>query len=180
MTTIDDDLMVEFSAIANDTGCELVHAEFKGGALRVFIERPDGGVTIDDCQTVSKQLSALLDVHDFGRKRYVLEVSSPGLDRQLYSPRDYRRFVGHLVKVTFFEDTEDAGRRQKRTVVGRLEQALPPLATEESAPADDLEAGETGESETQADVEEIMLREGDELVRIALPDIKVARLEIEL
>lgn len=167
MTTIDHDLMAEITAIANDTGCELVHAEFKGGTLRVFIERLEGGVAIDDCQAVSKQLSALLDVHDFGRKRYVLEVSSPGLDRQLYSPRDYRRFVGHLVKVTFFEDTEDGGGRRKRTLVGRLEQALPEISPDAA-----------GDAETE--VEEIKLMEGEKPWLIALSDIKVARLEIEL
>ena len=155
MTTIDDDLMAEFAAIAHDTGCELIHAEFKGGTLRVFIERLEGGVTIDDCQAVSKQLSALLDVHDFGRKRYVLEVSSPGLDRQLYGPRDYRRFQGSLARVTFFDPD-----RAKKTVVGRL----------------------TDFRDDEAGRQELTLTEepsGQELV-IELRDVQKARLEIEL
>ncbi len=110
---VDDDLEREIGAVAESAGCELVHAEFKGGTLRLFIDRPEG-VTLADCERVSKQVSALLDVLDFGTGRYLLEVSSPGLDRQLYRARDYQRFVGSKVRVTWFE----AGAR--RTVVGRL------------------------------------------------------------
>lgn len=110
---VDDDLERELAAVAESTGCELVHAEFRGGTLRLFIDRPEG-VTLADCERVSKQVSALLDVLDFGTGRYLLEVSSPGLDRQLYRARDYQRFVGSKVRVTWFE----AG--AKRTVVGRL------------------------------------------------------------
>lgn len=110
---VDDELERELAAVAESAGCELVHAEFKGGTLRLFIDRPEG-VTLADCERVSKQVSALLDVLDFGTGRYLLEVSSPGLDRQLYRARDYQRFVGNKVRVTWF----DAGAR--RTVVGRL------------------------------------------------------------
>lgn len=110
---VDDDLERELTAVAEGAGCELVHAEFKGGTLRLFIDRPEG-VTLADCERVSKQVSALLDVLDFGTGRYLLEVSSPGLDRQLYRARDYERFVGSKVRITWF----DAG--AKRTVVGRL------------------------------------------------------------
>lgn len=112
---VDDDLERELTAVAEGAGCELVHAEFKGGVLRLYIDRPEGGVTLADCETVSKQVSALLDVLDFGAGRYLLEVSSPGLDRQLYRARDYQRFVGRKVRVTWFDSGD------KRTVVGRLE-----------------------------------------------------------
>jgi ribosome maturation factor RimP len=110
------ELLEEISAVAESAGCELVHAEFKGGVLRLVLDRPDG-ITHTDCETVSKQVSALLDVVDFGNQRYVLEVSSPGLDRPLYRPQDYDRFSGRLVKVTF-HDPEGGGRR---TLVARLE-----------------------------------------------------------
>ena len=70
----------EIEQVAQAAGCELVHAELKGGVLRLFVDRPEG-VTLADCQLVSRQVSALLDVLDFGTGRYVLEVSSPGLDR---------------------------------------------------------------------------------------------------
>jgi ribosome maturation factor RimP len=111
---LDDELEAEFAAIAAGAGCELVHAEWKGGVLRLFIDRPEG-VTHAHCERVSKQVSALLDVVDFGAGRYLLEVSSPGLDRQLYRAGDYRRFTGRLVRVTYVP-----GGGAKRTVVGRL------------------------------------------------------------
>lgn len=167
-TNIDSELENELSAVAEQAGCELVHAEYKGGNLRVFIDRPEGGVTIDDCQTVSKQLSALLDVHDFGRKRYILEVSSPGLDRQLYRPRDYQRFTGHRVRVTFLEDAGEAGGRHKKTVTGRLASFHPTLEDEAI--------------DTSGEDAEIVLEEdpAGQPRRIALADILVARLEVEL
>jgi ribosome maturation factor RimP len=110
------ELTPEIEQIAAAAGCELVHAELKGGVLRIFLDKPDGGVTLADCQLVSKQVSALLDVLDFGTGRYVLEVSSPGLDRQLYKPGDYERFAGRLARVTFQDPETD----KKKTVVARL------------------------------------------------------------
>lgn len=115
-TAIDEELRREVSDITENAGCELQHVEFQQGSLRVFLDHPDG-VTLEHCETVSKQLSAFLDVSDFGRGRYVLEVSSPGLDRRLFSLREYRRFAGHKVRVTFYEGPE----RKRRTIVGKLE-----------------------------------------------------------
>ena len=117
---LDANLQAELEAIARGAGCELWHAEHKGGHLRLFLDRPEG-VTLADCELVSKQVSALLDVVDFGSQRYVLEVSSPGLDRQLHRPRHYARFAGERVRVTY--RTPDGGKR--RTVVGRLEAFRP-------------------------------------------------------
>ena len=153
---IDGELAAEIAAVAEEAGCELLHAEFRSGTLRIFLDRPEG-VTLDHCQNVSKQVSTLLDVADFGRGRYTLEVSSPGLDRQLYGPRDYERFRGHLVRVT----RVDPATRKKETIVGRLQDFRPGVGSEDG---------------------EIMLTEPqsrhDHL--IALRDIQVARLEIEL
>ena len=59
----------ELEQVAQAAGCELVHAELKGGVLRLFVDKPEG-VTLADCQLVSKQTSALLDVLDFGTGRY--------------------------------------------------------------------------------------------------------------
>jgi len=80
-------------------GFEVVDLELpprKGGLVRVFIDRP-GGVNVDDCVAVSNHLSRLLTVEgvDFGR----LEVSSPGLDRRLRRPKDFRRFEGERARV---------------------------------------------------------------------------------
>ena len=83
---------------------ELVDVEFKAGKsrslLRVFIDKT-GGVTLDDCENVSRQLSTLLDVEDLVKSAYVLEVSSPGLDRPFKTDRDYERSIGHYVRVQY-------------------------------------------------------------------------------
>lgn len=155
----------EIEQIAQGAGCELVHAELKGGVLRIFLDKEDGGVALADCERVSRQVSALLDVLDFGAGRYVLEVSSPGLDRQLYQPRDYERFAGRLARVTF-EDPE-TGRR--RTEVARLRGLRRPAAAPEASGESLrgsvalLEDGRTGE-----------VRE------LPLENVKLARLEVEL
>ncbi len=83
-------------------GYELSDLELKLGrkdaVIRVFIDRPEG-IDLSDCEAVSKQLSAVLDVEDPVPGRYVLEVSSPGLDRKLTKPAHYQRYVGHDVRV---------------------------------------------------------------------------------
>lgn len=86
-------------------GFELVDVELDGQqnlTLRVFIDSPDG-VTVDDCAEVSHQVSAVLDVEDPVPGRYTLEVSSPGLDRPLVKPADFRRYLGETIKVRMRE-----------------------------------------------------------------------------
>lgn len=99
-------------------GFELVDVRLAGSGrsrvLRVYIDIP-GGVTVEDCAEVSEQLSAILDVEDPIRERYTLEVSSPGLDRPLMQPKDFRRFSGETVKLRLRQPR--AGQRNFR---GRL------------------------------------------------------------
>lgn len=118
--TFDPALRAELASVAEGTGCELLHVEWKGGVLRLVIERANGGVTHEHCATVSRQASALLDVYDFGAGRYTLEVSSPGLDRALYRPEDFGRFAGRLARVTYQPPGEG-----KRTVLVRLREYEP-------------------------------------------------------
>jgi ribosome maturation factor RimP len=66
--------------------------------LRIFIDK-DGGVTLDDCSQVSQRVETVLDVEDTIPVRYVLEVSSPGIERQLYSLADFEKFTGRLAKL---------------------------------------------------------------------------------
>ncbi len=66
--------------------------------LRVFIER-ESGVTLDDCESVSREIGAVLDVDDLIPYSYVLEVSSPGLDRPLKNPTDFKRFAGRTARI---------------------------------------------------------------------------------
>ena len=84
-------------------GYELVGIEYRGGGkggslLRVYIDS-EVGITADDCQKVSYQVSGVLDVADPIPGHYTLEVSSPGLDRPLFKAEDYQRFAGHEVKL---------------------------------------------------------------------------------
>ena len=111
---VDARLVTELEAIAESVGCELVRVEFKGGVLRLVLDR-EPSVSHEDCANVSRQASALLDVVDFGPARYTLEVSSPGLDRPLYRPEDYGRFTGRLARITVQPPGE-----KKKTVVARL------------------------------------------------------------
>ena len=92
--------------VAASEGLHLVDVELKGGnsnqLLRVFIDKP-GGVSHADCALVSEQLSTMLDVEDLFPGRYVLEVSSPGLDRKLTRPSDYTYFVGRRARLVLKE-----------------------------------------------------------------------------
>ena len=96
-------------------GYELVDLEArlggKGGLVRVFIDKP-GGIDLDDCETVSRAVSALLDVEDPVPGNYNLEVSSPGLDRKLTKVEHFQRFEGEIVKVQMRFPIE--GRRRFR------------------------------------------------------------------
>jgi ribosome maturation factor RimP len=83
----------------------------KGGLVRVFIDKPEG-IDLDDCETVSRAVSALLDVEDPVPGNYNLEVSSPGLDRKLTKVEHFQRFEGETVKVQMRFPIE--GRRRFR------------------------------------------------------------------
>ena len=100
-------------------GYELVDLEYAPGRsqamLRVFIDRPEG-VGLEDCERVSHELSALLDVEDPVPVAYTLEVSSPGLDRVLRTPAHFRRFVGERVWLEL-----RTAREGRRRYTGRLE-----------------------------------------------------------
>ena len=94
-------------------GYELVGVEHvaqgRHSILRLYIDRDDG-ITVDDCERVSRQVSALLDVEDPIPGEYVLEVSSPGLDRPLLNAEHFQRFAGHTVRLRLTQPME--GRRR--------------------------------------------------------------------
>jgi ribosome maturation factor RimP len=104
-------------------GLELVEIEYKCEGrqmmLRIFIDK-EGGVTLDDCAAVSKELSTLLDVEDIIPGKFSLEVSSPGLNRPLKSRADYDRYVGKLIKVKTFAATADDAGNLRKTFLGKL------------------------------------------------------------
>ncbi len=85
-----------------DREFEFVHIEIAGSkrspVIRIFVDKP-GGITIEDCSDVSRDIEAALDAEDIVPTRYVLEVSSPGLERGLYKLEDFVRFTGSEVKI---------------------------------------------------------------------------------
>lgn len=90
--------------LLSDTGLELVAVEYvreKDWYLRVFIDK-EGGIEIDDCQELSGRLETILDEQDVIKGSYILEVSSPGLDRELKKPKDFKREMGKAVDVHLF------------------------------------------------------------------------------
>ena len=109
--------------VAGAEGLEIFDVQFRreqpGWVLRVVIDRPwtDGAeavpgrpeeaIGVAECQRISEDLSALLDVEDVIDRAYTLEVSSPGLDRPLRSPADYRRFCGRLAKIVVAEPIDE-------------------------------------------------------------------------
>ncbi|PWR20895.1 ribosome maturation factor RimP [Zavarzinia compransoris] len=108
--------LIEPSLLA--MGFLLVRVRFGGAkrpVLQIMAERPDGTMTVEDCAEVSRAVSAILDVEDPISGEYVLEVSSPGIDRPLVKLDDYRRFAGYEAKVETAMPVE--GRKRYR---GRL------------------------------------------------------------
>src|SRR5215471_19387478 len=106
--------------VASSSGLEVVDIEFRGGGnsrmLRVFIDKP-AGVTHEDCANFSREFGTILDVEDaVPGASYVLEVSSPGLDRKLTRPADFERFAGNRVKLMTREPVNG-----NRHFEGRLE-----------------------------------------------------------
>lgn len=101
-----------------DMGMELVEVQYRreghGWVLRFFIDK-EGGITIDDCAAVSRQISAYLEVEDLVSHAYHLEVSSPGLERPLKKRTDYLRYVDRLVRIKLREPLGE-----QRVLVGAL------------------------------------------------------------
>jgi ribosome maturation factor RimP len=95
-------LMTEIGQIAAENGCRLLAVETAGSGrhlvLRLILDK-ESGITLEDCEKVSRDASPLLDAEAEIGHRYYLEVSSPGLDRKLYSPEDAARFVGRRLRV---------------------------------------------------------------------------------
>jgi len=130
-----------------DAGFDLIEVQYgreqRGLVLRLFIDRPEGGgtggINVDDCERVSRDVSAALDVADTISKAYQLEVSSPGLDRPLRRERDFARFAGESARIRLTEGVE--GRRNFTGIIrgakdGRVEIACDGRSYE--IPVDDI------------------------------------------
>ncbi|MGZ4809973.1 MAG: ribosome maturation factor RimP [Thermoanaerobaculia bacterium] len=145
----------EIEKIVTSEGMELVHIEYKrqgrGYLLRVDIDK-DGGVTLEDCTLISRQVSTYLDVDDVVPVEYELQVSSPGLDRRFYRDSDYQKFVGRLVRVKTAKAI-----RGLHVIIGTLKQF---------------------DGKTVVVTDPAMKKDAD--YEIALSDIKETRLEVEM
>ena len=91
---------------ASDNGVEFIHSEIVGSkrnmTVRIYIDKPEG-VTLEDCSTVSRAIEAVIDADDFIPSSYVLEVSSPGIERPLFTVQDFEKFAGKKAKVKTLE-----------------------------------------------------------------------------
>ena len=100
MSVLPERVEKEIETIVTSEGLELVHIEYRkqghGFLLRIDIDK-EGGVMIEDCELVSHQVSAFLDVDDVVPTEYELQVSSPGLDRKFYKASDYQKFIDFSV-----------------------------------------------------------------------------------
>jgi ribosome maturation factor RimP len=147
--------------VLESLGFRLVRVRISGLAgctVQIMAERADGSMTIEDCETVSRALSPVLDVADPLESAYRLEISSPGIDRPLVRRSDFERFAGHLVKVDMAVAAH--GRRRFR---GELLGAQGDAA---NVRRDDAAAG---------DASEVLLRIADmEDARLVLTDALVA------
>ena len=100
--------------LVTEYGMEIVDIDYRregrGNVLRFYLDREGGGVTIDELTAMSRRLGDLVEVHDVVPSRYLLEVSSPGINRRLRQPSHFRRYLGERVRVRTVE--RSAGRRE--------------------------------------------------------------------
>jgi ribosome maturation factor RimP len=105
--------------VLDDMGFRLVRISVSGRdaqTLQIMAERPDGTITIDECEQISRQVSAILDVHDVISAAYRLEISSPGIDRPLVRMQDFEDWAGYEAKIELSQPVD--GRKRFR---GKLE-----------------------------------------------------------
>ncbi|HHF7367599.1 TPA: ribosome maturation factor RimP [Legionella bozemanae] len=123
---IQDELEHLLAPTISDMGYELWGCEYlsqgRHSLLRVYIDKADG-IGIEDCEAVSHQVSALLDVEDPISGNYSLEVSSPGIPRPLFKSWQYQRYIGHEVQVKTFKPV-DGKRKLIGTIVSASENSL--------------------------------------------------------
>jgi ribosome maturation factor RimP len=111
--------------VLQELGFRLVRVKVSGrdgGTVQIMAERPGGPMTIDDCATISRRVSALLDERDPVPGGYHLEVSTPGVDRPLVRPSDFASWVGHEAKIEL-KDLVDGRKRFRGVIEGVADEA---------------------------------------------------------
>ena len=119
-TAIDRRLADIVTPVIEGLGFELVRIRLMGGktrTLQIMADRPDGGIEVDDCGEISTAVSAVLDVEDPIEDNYILEVSSPGIDRPLTRLKDFEMWKGWEARIETTELID--GRRRFKGTLGR-------------------------------------------------------------
>lgn len=110
--------------LVEDLGYEFVGVEYlsnpKNRLVRIYIDRPEVGIGVDDCERVSHEVSALMDVEEPVSGQYTLEVSSPGLERPLFEPAHFQRFAGEQARIVMHVPIE--GRRKFKGRIVRADE----------------------------------------------------------
>jgi ribosome maturation factor RimP len=145
-----------------------------GLTLQIMAERPDGTMSIEDCEEVSRNLSPILDVDDPIDRAYQLEVSSPGIDRPLVRHEDFARAVGHLVKVELARSLD--GRKRFRGDIVSVDDRSVVMRVEEPV-TDDAEATTTDVALPLAEIAEARLVLTDAIIAETLRADKRAKKE---
>jgi len=124
MAKVTDKIEALISSVIVDIGYELVGIEYvasgKHSTLRIYIDS-ENGIGVDDCETVSRQISAIFDVEDPITSQYNLEVSSPGIERPLFHIGHYQRFLGHDIKLRLVRPIN--GQRKFVGAIGSVSEA---------------------------------------------------------
>ena len=142
----------------------------EGSTVQIMAERPDGSMTVEGCETISRALSLVLDVADLIESAYRLEISSPGIDRPLVRVSDFRRALAHEARIEM--EIPVAGRKRFRGHLAGIEGAAARLRRDD--------AGEGEEAEVLLPIEEMSeakLVLTDDLVTLALRREKSAKRE---
>ncbi len=152
--------------VVTGLGYRLVRVKLSGlngATLQIMAERPDGSMTVDDCEILSRDISPALDVEDPIDRAYHLEISSPGVDRPLVRRSDFERWAGHVAKIS--TDRPVDGRRRFRGALAGLTEAAVRLAIE----------GDDQAVEVPVDaIETARLVLTDDLLRAARPEGEAA------
>lgn len=118
-----DEMTALLAPATASLGLELLGVEWAPSSsrslLRLYIEAPGRAVTLEDCEAVSREVEAVLDVHDPIKGHYTLEVSSPGLDRPLFTPEQFGRHLGEQVRLTLALPVD--GRRRLSGRIGSVD-----------------------------------------------------------
>jgi ribosome maturation factor RimP len=167
MKTLSDRTTEEIRAIAGESGCRLLAVESsgagRGAVLRLVLEREDGrAVGVNDCEAVSREVSAVLDAADEIPYRYTLEVTSAGLERKLYDPQDAARFVGRRIRL--------------QTTEAILPSSAEPGARSVPQPARNIRGRLAS---VEGDALRVVDEENRKTYNVRFGDIRLARLEFE-